>query len=73
VSAVDTNVAGPVPPADESFLLANARPFEPPDPPSVEGACSRCGWHGQVYRGRYGGHRCAVCFGLQHGWMPKGD
>ena len=42
-----------------------------PDPPSVDGRCDRCGWHGRVYPGRYGGYRCAVCFGLQWGWMPQ--
>lgn len=41
-----------------------------PDPPSIDGRCDRCGWHGRVYAGRYGGYRCAVCFGLQWGWMP---
>jgi hypothetical protein len=41
-----------------------------PDPPSVDGRCGRCGWRGKVYPGRYGGYRCAVCFGLQWGWMP---
>lgn len=41
------------------------------DPPSVEGRCDRCGWRGKVYPGRYGGFRCAVCFGLQWGRMPR--
>jgi hypothetical protein len=40
-------------------------------PPPVEGRCGRCGWRGKVYPGRYGGFRCAVCFGLQWGWMPR--
>jgi hypothetical protein len=49
-------------------------PFEPPaDRPSIEGACNRCGYRGKVYAGRYGGYRCTVCFGLQHGWMPRGE
>ena len=56
---------------DEPESLAQAQRFEMPDPPSV-GTCNRCGYHGAVYPGRYGGQRCAVCFGLQHGWMPKG-
>jgi hypothetical protein len=43
-----------------------------PDPPSVDGRCGCCGWRGKVYPDRYGGHRCAVCFGLQWGWMPRG-
>jgi hypothetical protein len=55
-----------------SDLLARAKPFEP-DPPAVEGTCGRCGYRGAVYPGRYGGKRCAVCFGLQHGWMPHGE
>jgi hypothetical protein len=42
-----------------------------PNPPSVDGRCDRCGWRGKVYPGRYGGFRCAVCFGLQWGWMPR--
>jgi hypothetical protein len=53
-------------------LLAQARPFEP-DPPSTDGTCGRCGYRGAVYPGRYGGTRCAVCFGLQTGWMPRGE
>ena len=48
---------------DEQSRVAN--------PPSVEGRCHRCGWRGKVYPGRYGGLRCAVCFGLQWGWMPR--
>jgi hypothetical protein len=40
-------------------------------PPAVDGRCDRCGWRGKVYPGRYGGHRCAICFGLQWGWMPR--
>lgn len=76
----DSNVSRRIPPAEEAGLLAQARPFEvderfetyrPPDPPSVEGSCNRCGYRGVVYPGRYGGQRCAVCFGLQHGWMPS--
>jgi hypothetical protein len=43
------------------------------DPPPIDGRCNRCGWQGKVYRGRYGGHRCSVCFALQWGWMPRGD
>ena len=27
----------------------------------------------KVYRGRFGGHPCAICFGLQWGWLPRGD
>ena len=42
-----------------------------PNPPVVEGRCDRCGWRGKVYPGRYGGFRCAICFGLQWGWMPR--
>jgi hypothetical protein len=48
-------------------------PEQPPDPPTVQGRCDRCGHRGTVYPGRYGRYRCAVCFGLQHGWMPRGD
>jgi hypothetical protein len=51
-----------LPAADASNLLAQARPFEP-DPPSSQGTCDRCGYRGAVYAGRYGGQRCAVCFG----------
>ena len=58
--------------ADASSLLAQARPFEP-DPPSSQGTCDRCGYRGAVYPGRYGGQRCAVCFGIQTGWMPRGE
>jgi hypothetical protein len=58
-------------PAASPDLLARARPFEP-DPPAIDGTCGRCGYAGLVYPGRYGGKRCAVCFGLQHGWMPSG-
>jgi hypothetical protein len=47
-------------------------PVQPPEPPSVQGSCGRCGWHGQVYAGRYGGLRCPVCYALQNGWMPRG-
>jgi hypothetical protein len=67
----NSNVSHTVPPDDEAELLAAAQPFEPPDPPSVQGMCNRCGYRGTVYAGRYGGQRCAVCFGLQHGWMPR--
>jgi hypothetical protein len=63
----DTHIA----PASGSDLLGRARPFEP-DPPCVDGTCGRCGYRGPVYHGRYGGMRCAVCFGLQSGWMPRG-
>jgi hypothetical protein len=63
-----------VPPEDEPELLAAGRPFEPsdvpqqpPDPPSMLGACNGCGHRGIVYPGRYGGDPCSVCFGLQHG------
>jgi hypothetical protein len=42
-----------------------------PNPPYVDGRCNRCGWRGKVYPGRYGGYRCAVCFGLQWGWLPR--
>lgn len=61
-----------VPPASEPALLARARPFEP-DPPALDRACGRCGFQGAVYAGRYGGQRCAVCYGLQNGWMPSGQ
>ena len=61
-----------LPAADASNLLAQARPFEP-DPPSSQGTCDRCGYRGAVYAGRYGGQRCAVCFGIQTGWMPRGE
>jgi hypothetical protein len=61
-----------LPAADASSLLAQARPFEP-DPPSRQGTCDRCGYRGAVYPGRYGGQRCAVCFGIQTGWMPRGE
>jgi hypothetical protein len=61
-----------VPDAIEPGLLAQARPFEP-DPPSIDGACGRCGYRGAVYPGRYGGTRCAVCFGLQTGRMSRGE
>jgi len=57
------------PPDDQ----ADDTPYQPPDPPSSEGSCNRCGYRGQVYPGRYGGYRCAGCFGLQHGWMPRGE
>jgi hypothetical protein len=66
-------VSHTVPPEDEDELLAAAKPFEMPDPPSVQGVCDRCGYQGMVYAGRYAGHRYAVCFALQHGWMPRGD
>jgi hypothetical protein len=69
---MDSNVSRKVSAADEQDLLAKAQPFEPPDPPSSQGTCNRCGYRGTVYPGRYGGHRCAVCFGLQYGWMPSG-
>jgi hypothetical protein len=69
---VDSNVSRKVPPEDEPELLDRFKPFEMPDPPSVQGVCNRCDYHGTVYPGRYGGQRCAVCFGLQHGWMPRG-
>jgi hypothetical protein len=68
---MDSNVSR-VPPAVVSDLLARAKPFEA-DPPAVEGLCGRCGVRGAVYPGRYGGKRCAVCFGLQTGWMPSGQ
>jgi hypothetical protein len=68
---METNAAH-IPPAFEPFLLARARPFEP-DPPAVDGTCGRCGFHGAVYPGRYGGRRCAVYYGLQNGWMPSGE
>ena len=61
-----------LPAADVSSLLAQARPLEP-DPPSRKGTCDRCGYCGAVYPGRYGGQRCAVCFGIQTGWMPRGE
>jgi hypothetical protein len=66
---MDTNVSHVMLPAEEPHLLAQARPF--PDPPSSQGSCSRCGYRGTVYPGRYGGFRCPVCFGLQYGWMPR--
>ena len=68
----ESNVSRTGPPDDERELLDTFRPFEPSDPPATERSCARCGWRGVVYRGRYGGHRCAVCVGLQHGWMPSG-
>jgi hypothetical protein len=69
-----SNVSRQVPPDEEQRLLGvDDVPTCPPDPPSIQGACNRCGYHGKVYPGRYGGHRCAVCFGLQWGWMPRGD
>ena len=71
VENMESNAAH-VPPSAVSDLVARARPFEP-DPPAVEGTCGRCGYRGPVYAGRYGGHRCAVCFGLQTGWMPRGE
>ncbi len=43
------------------------QPYRPPDPPSIEGVCFRCGFRGTVYPGRHGGHRCAVCFSLPRG------
>lgn len=58
---------------EEPELQDAVTPFEMPNPPSFRGVCHRCGYHGRVYPGRYGGHRCPVCFGLQHGWMPRGD
>jgi hypothetical protein len=61
-----------VPRAAVPDLLARARPFEA-DPPAIEGTCGRCGVRGAVYPGRYGDKRCAVCFGLQSGWMPSGQ
>ena len=61
-----------LPAADVFNLLAQAQPFEP-DPPSCQGTCDRCGYRGAVYPGRYGGQRCAVCFGIQFGWMPRGE
>ena len=70
---MESNVDRNVSPADEAHLLTHARPFEPPDPPSTLGRCGRCGYTGAVYRGRYGGCRCAVCFGLQNGHMPSGE
>jgi hypothetical protein len=45
-------------------LVARARPFES-DPPAVQGTCGCCTYRGPVYAGRYGGHRCTLCFGLQ--------
>lgn len=76
--AMESNVSHRVEADDE--LLERARPFEPddntpyqpPDPPSIDGTCNRCGYRGKVYPGRYGGWRCAVCFALQNGWMPRG-
>jgi hypothetical protein len=61
---VGSNVAGRVPGQDETDPLERAEPYEPPEPPSIDGACDRCGYRGKVYPGRYGGHRCAVCFGF---------
>ena len=61
-----------LPGADASNLLAQARPFEP-DPPQSHGTCDRYGYCGAVYPGRYGGQRRAVCFGVQTGWMPRGE
>jgi hypothetical protein len=68
---METNAAH-IPPASQPDLLAHARPFEP-DPPATDGTWGRCGFHGAVYSGRYGGRRCAVCSGLQNGWMPSGE
>jgi hypothetical protein len=39
----------------------------------MQGACNRCGHRGTVYPGKFGGWRCAVCFAIQEGWMPRGD
>jgi hypothetical protein len=64
--------ASHIPPASKSALLARARPFEP-DLPAVDGTCGRCGFRGAAYAVRYGGRRCAVCYGLQHGRMPSGE
>jgi hypothetical protein len=68
---METN-ATHIAPASGPALLARARPFEP-DPSPVDGTCGRCGFCGAVYGGRYGGKRCAVCYGLQNGWMPRGE
>lgn len=57
---------------DRGELPDEDEAWRQPDPPSIEGKCDRCGWRGKVYPGRYGGYRCAVCFGLQWGWMPRG-
>jgi hypothetical protein len=70
---MDDNVSRVLRPGEEPGRAAQAQPFEPPDPPSSDGTCNRCGYRGRVYPGRYGDCRCAVCFGLQHGWMPKGN
>jgi hypothetical protein len=70
---MESNVSRIVPPALAPDLLARAQAFEPGDPPVVDGSCGRCGYLGAVYPGRYGGRRCAVCFGIQHGWMPRGE
>jgi hypothetical protein len=32
-----------VPPDDVDELLGHFKPFEMPDPPSVQGMCNRCG------------------------------
>jgi hypothetical protein len=69
---MESNVSYTVPTADEAGLLAQAKLFEPPPPLGFQGHCNRCGYAGVVYRGRYGGQRCAVCFGLQNGYMPPG-
>ena len=71
---MESNVDRIIAPADEPDLIARAQPFPDyahADPPSIEGHCSRCGWPGRVYRGRYGGWRCPVCFGIQNGYMPR--
>jgi hypothetical protein len=73
VNTVESNVSHRIPPDDEPVLLEDFTPYDPPDPPSIQGACNRCGYRGTVYPGRHGGYRCAVCFGLQWGWMPKRD
>jgi hypothetical protein len=69
---MESNVSHTLPPGPVADLLARARPYEP-DPPAAHGACGRCGYRGVVYPGRYGGKRCAVCFGVQYGWMPRGE
>jgi len=37
----------------------------------TEGSCGRCGYHGDVWPGRYGGQRCWLCYAVQHGHPPE--
>ena len=58
------------PEPDAADSCAHDEQLRHPNPPSMDGRCDRCGWRGKVYPGRYGGYRCAVCFGLQWGGCP---